>query len=51
MSQQAMRGVVVPFPRERVVKRRRVQPRPMKRLRMGAELRAFIEGMVERGRR
>lgn len=52
MKQQVIRGVVLPFPRERLVRRLRIQPSPMKRLPMGAELRAFIEGMGRKeGRR
>lgn len=48
MRQPDTQGAVLPFPRDRVAKRWRVQPPPMKRLRMGAELRAFIEGMAKK---
>lgn len=48
MTEQKNLGVIVPFPRERVAKRQRVQPPPLKRLLMGAQLRAFIEGMARK---
>jgi hypothetical protein len=48
MNQQDIRGVVVPFPKQRLVRRLRVQPPPLKRVRMGAELHAFIEGMARK---
>jgi hypothetical protein len=42
---------VIPFPRERVSKRRRVLPPPMTRIRLGAELRAYLMAMGSGGRR
>jgi hypothetical protein len=49
MTERKRCGVVLPFPRERLARRRRVQPPPMKRLPMGTELRAYIEGMAGKG--
>jgi hypothetical protein len=43
-------GVVIAFPRQSLGKRRRIQPPPMKRIRLGPELRVFIERMANGGR-
>ena len=49
MMLQNSLGVILPFPKQRLSKRRRVQPPPLKRVRMGVELRAFIERMARKG--
>jgi hypothetical protein len=41
---------VIPFPRERLSKRRRVSAPPLKRVHIGSELRLFLEQMAARGR-
>ncbi|WP_363348759.1 hypothetical protein [Methylocystis echinoides] len=43
-------AAVIPFPRERVSKRRRVLPPPMTRIRFGPELRAYLMAMGSGGR-
>jgi hypothetical protein len=41
-------GVVVVYPRERLAKRRRVSAPPLKRVHIGAELRAYLMAMGSR---
>lgn len=48
MTERKRCGVVLPFPRERLARRRRVQPPPMKRVPMGKELRRYIEGLARK---
>jgi hypothetical protein len=50
MMEQKVLGTVVPFPGPRFAKRRRVSAPPLKRIRLSAELRVFLERMAERGR-
>jgi hypothetical protein len=50
MIERKVLGTVVPFPGPRFAKRRRVQPPPLRRIRLSAELRRFLEQMAERGR-
>jgi hypothetical protein len=46
MTERKSLGVIVPFPRERVAKRRRVQPPPLKRIPISAGLMVFLDRMA-----